>query len=148
MSAFFLVFLVILSTVWGWVWFRLVEPAALPELAYWPLALLFVASFALQFLRWIFRAYFDARPWLQQLAYFFFGQMIILLFAALAKDAVLSLSHFAGVKTSLTLERSASGVALAMGILGELWASVRRGMGLWCAKCAWHSLTGPPPTLV
>ena len=121
MTIFFLLVLSVFGSVWTVVWCRLVEPAALPPALYWPLAALFAASFALQFLRWIFRSAFDEILWLQRLTYFFFGQMIILLFAALAKDLVLLAFHFAGHPASLAQIRLGSLIAFLLGVVGELW---------------------------
>lgn len=134
MNTFLLLVLSVFGTVWVWVWCRLVEPAALPPFVYWPLALLFASTLALQLLRWVLRRLFDEKLWLQRLTYFFFGQMIILLFGTIAKDALLAAAHLLGAPSSLGQERIASLTVLVLGVAGELWGIRTAWRGLWVRK--------------
>jgi predicted MPP superfamily phosphohydrolase/uncharacterized protein YhhL (DUF1145 family) len=134
MSTFLLLVLAVFGSVWLWVWCRLVEPSAPPPEIYWPLAAFFLATFSLQLLRWIYRRPFEEKLWLQRTTYFFFGQFIILLFATITKDAILSAAHLLGAPGSLAQERAASLVALFLAVAGELWGIRTAWKGLRVRK--------------
>lgn len=121
MWAFLSIVFLVLGTIWGWVWLRLVEPSALPSALYYSLAVIFAGSLVLQVLRWALRNVFENRLWLQYLTYFFFGQLIILLFGTLVKDALFFALAMTGVPLGVTAERWAAAVVLALGVAGMPW---------------------------